>query len=84
MRDGAARGTQLAMAKPLTSRERDVLVLLANGSPISAIADAFDITERTARAHIQMVVQKPGVRGSAQAIAVALREGLIPSLEKGA
>jgi DNA-binding NarL/FixJ family response regulator len=65
------------MAKPLTSREAEVFAMLANGASIRETSDAFDIAERSARAHIQMIVEKLGVDDSAQATAVALREGII-------
>jgi DNA-binding NarL/FixJ family response regulator len=65
------------MAKPLTSREMEVLAMLAKGSSIREIGDAFDIAERSARAHIQMIAEKLGVNDNAQAVEVALREGII-------
>jgi DNA-binding NarL/FixJ family response regulator len=65
------------MAKPLTARETEVLVLLAKGEPVSAIADAFEIAERSVRAHIQMVIEKVGANDAAHAIAIALHDGLI-------
>jgi DNA-binding NarL/FixJ family response regulator len=72
-----ACGSQSVMARPLTSREMEVLEMLANGSSIREIGDAFDITERSARAHVQMIAEKLGVNDSAQVVAVALREGII-------
>jgi DNA-binding NarL/FixJ family response regulator len=65
------------MAKPLTSRETEVLVMLARGSLVREIADAFEITERSAREHIQMIVEKLGVNNRVEATTVALRDGLI-------
>jgi DNA-binding NarL/FixJ family response regulator len=65
------------MARPLTPRESEVLAMLAGGSSIREIVDEFDITERSARAHIQMVVAKLGVADRAEAVAVALRDGII-------
>jgi DNA-binding NarL/FixJ family response regulator len=65
------------MAKPLTSREMEVLAMLAKGSSIREIGDAFDIAERSARAHIQMIVEKLGANDSAHAVGLALCEGII-------
>ena len=65
------------MSKPLTAREAEVLALLAKGESVRAIADTFDIAERSARAHIQMVSEKLGANDAAQAVAIALRAGLI-------
>ena len=67
------------MAKALTSRETEVLAMLANGAAISKIADAFDITERSVRAHLQMIIEKLNVNDDAQAVAAALRDGIIPA-----
>jgi DNA-binding CsgD family transcriptional regulator len=76
-RNREACGNQPAMARPLTSREAEVFAMLANGASIREISDAFDIAERSARAHIQMIVEKLGVDDGAQAAAVALREGIV-------
>jgi DNA-binding NarL/FixJ family response regulator len=54
---------QTAMSKPLTARETEVLALLAKGESVRVIADAFDIAERSAQAHIQMVSEKLGANG---------------------
>jgi DNA-binding NarL/FixJ family response regulator len=62
------------MARPLTSREMDVLAMLARGSAIREVADAFDIAERSVRAHIQMVVDKLGVNDTEQ---VVLRDRIV-------
>jgi DNA-binding NarL/FixJ family response regulator len=67
------------MVQPLTSREVEILAMLAKGSSIHEIADAFDITERSVRAHIQMIVEKLEVNDSAQAVVVATRAGIIRS-----
>jgi DNA-binding NarL/FixJ family response regulator len=64
---------QTAMSKPLTARETEVLALLAKGETVRAIADAFDIAERSAQAHIQMVSEKLGANDAAHAVAIALR-----------
>jgi DNA-binding NarL/FixJ family response regulator len=66
-----------AMANLLTSREMQVLAMLAKGSSVREICDAFDITERSARAHIQMIVEKLGANDSADGVAIALRDGII-------
>jgi len=65
------------MTKPLTSREKDVLAMLASGSSVGEIGDAFDIAERSVRAHVQMIVDKLGVNDGADAVALALREGIV-------
>ena len=77
MSNRGTRGSQPAMAEPLTSREMQVLAMLAKGSSVREICDAFDITERSARAHIQMIVEKLGAHDGAEAVAIGLRDGII-------
>jgi DNA-binding CsgD family transcriptional regulator len=66
-----------AMVRPLTSRETEILDLSAKGKSVRDIVDAFDISERAARAHLQMIAEKLGVTDCTQAVAAALREGKI-------
>jgi DNA-binding NarL/FixJ family response regulator len=65
------------MANVLTSREVEILAMLARGKTIGEIADAFDLAERSVRAHLQMIIEKLGVGDQRQAVAVALRDGII-------
>ena len=51
--------------------------MLARGSLVSEIADVLEITERSVEAHIQMIVEKLGVKNRVEATEVALRDGLI-------
>jgi len=60
----------------LTSREREVLVLVARGCSNREIADALVISERTARTHVSNVLVKLGLTSRTQAALWAIREGL--------
>jgi predicted ATPase/DNA-binding CsgD family transcriptional regulator/transcriptional regulator with XRE-family HTH domain len=60
----------------LTPRERQVLVLLAQGATNRAIADALVIAERTAEIHVSNILGKLGVSSRTQAAAYALAHGL--------
>lgn len=64
---------------PLSDREQQVLALLAAGKRNQEIAERLVITERTVKAHVTSIFNKLGVNSRAEAIAVALREGLLPS-----
>ncbi|HUI97420.1 MAG TPA: LuxR C-terminal-related transcriptional regulator [Xanthobacteraceae bacterium] len=65
------------MVTSLNARETQILALLAKGKPVGEIADALEISERTARAHIQMIMDKLGVADGVQAVAVARRDGIV-------
>ena len=58
----------------LTDRERDVLVLLADGMTNAQIADQLVIQESTVKYHLQNVFQKLGVVNRTEAAQVYYRE----------
>jgi len=55
---------------PLTSREREVLALLADGQSTTAMADAMGVSAATVRSHIQSVFTKFGVHTRLRAVAI--------------
>jgi DNA-binding NarL/FixJ family response regulator len=61
----------------LTVREREILVLLAQGNSNRDIADQLMITERTARTHVSNILTKLQLSSRTQAALLAIREGLI-------
>ena len=63
----------------LTDREREVLVLVAQGLSNQQIADALVISERTARTHVSNILSKLGVASRTQAALLAIREGIAPA-----
>ena len=77
--NGALCGNQPALAKPLTSRELDVVAMPARRLSVHEISDALNLAERSVRAHVQMIVEKLGVSDAVQAVAVAVRDGFISS-----
>ena len=60
----------------LTSREREVLALVAEGHTNRRIADALFISESTAGVHVSNILGKLGVTSRTEAAAVAVRLGL--------
>ena len=70
-------GPQVGLAA-LTSREREILVLVAHGHSNRDIADRLVISERTARTHVSNVLAKLQLPSRTQAALLAIREGLIP------
>ena len=63
--------------EPLTSREREVLTLMAEGMSNRSISDALSISEHTAKFHVNAVMAKLGVQKRTEAVTRAVRLGLI-------
>jgi DNA-binding NarL/FixJ family response regulator len=61
----------------LTSRELDVLRLVAAGKPNKQIAAELQISERTARTHVSRILRKLHLSSRTQAALWAVREGLV-------
>jgi DNA-binding NarL/FixJ family response regulator len=69
-------------AGELTSRELDVLVLLADGLPNKVIARRLGIAEKTVKAHVTQIFQALGVTDRTQAALWADRQGRDYGLEE--
>lgn len=61
----------------LTSRENEVLGLLAHGASNKSIARALDISVHTAKFHVASVLAKLGARNRSDAVAIGIRRGLV-------
>ena len=61
----------------LTEREFDVLEQLATGKSTKEIARVLFVGEETVKTHLSSVYQKLGVTDRVQAVAAALRRGLV-------
>jgi two-component system, NarL family, response regulator YdfI len=61
----------------LSERERQVLELLAEGAANKEIAARLNITERTVKAHVTNILDKLGVNSRIEAVAHAMRAGLV-------
>jgi two-component system, NarL family, nitrate/nitrite response regulator NarL len=70
--DGAISGNSFH----LTRREREILVLLADGLGQKTIAAELGISSKTVATHIQRILGKLGVHSRAEAVALAHRGGL--------
>ncbi|WTZ37118.1 response regulator transcription factor [Streptomyces sp. NBC_01396] len=69
----ARRPADPAEALGLTSRERDVLRLVAAGRTNRQIAEELFISPKTASVHVSNILAKLGVSGRGEAAAVAHR-----------
>jgi DNA-binding NarL/FixJ family response regulator len=80
MRTASTNGSS-EHAKPpaarLTDREQQVLALIAKGHPTREVAQEFCYSERTVKNVLHDVVTKLNARSRSQAVAHAVREGLI-------
>lgn len=68
--------TTPASLPDLTSREREVLLLLASGAGNAAIADRLHISIHTVTRHLTHVYSKIGAKGRADAVRWALEHGV--------
>jgi DNA-binding CsgD family transcriptional regulator len=74
----AVHSAQASVQAPaLTSRELQVLQLVAAGLRNKEIAGALSITERTAAFHVGNILTKLGADGRVEAIALAQQLGLV-------
>jgi len=69
----------LPTAQPdsLSERERQVLVLLAEGLSNEEIAAELGIAENTVRNHVRNILEKLGLKNRVQAAVYAVRQGLV-------
>ena len=65
-------------ARPaLTPREREILLLTADGHSAPAIAGRLHLSPATVKTHLQSLYEKLGVSDRAAAVAAAMRQGLL-------
>ena len=73
-----------ARATHLTQREREVLQLVAEGRTINGIATILKIAARTVVFHKSNLMDKLGLRTTAELTRYAIRSGLVPATGMGA
>jgi len=61
----------------LTSRETEVLMLIAQGMSNTQISDTLCIAGETTRTHVKRILAKLGLRDRAQAVVIAYQTGLV-------
>jgi FixJ family two-component response regulator len=71
-----------ARFESLTSREREIMALLAEGRIVKQIAGETGITAMTVRIHRNQVISKMGARSAADLVRMADKLGLKSSKEQ--
>ena len=66
------------LSEEITSRETDVLRMLAEGLVNKDIAARLGISEHTVKFHISSILDKLGASTRTEAVTLGIRRGLIP------
>jgi DNA-binding NarL/FixJ family response regulator len=66
-----------APGAPLSAREREILELMADGATNGRIAFRLGISRHTVKFHVASILTKLGARTRTEAVAHALREGVL-------
>jgi DNA-binding NarL/FixJ family response regulator len=75
--DVAVQLAEHAADDPLTSRELEVLQLIAAGKANKLIASDLVITEDTVKGHVKNILSKLGASDRTHAVTIALKRGII-------
>ena len=75
--DLASQLAEHAADDALTSREIDVVRLLAGGKANKLIADQLSITEDTVKGHVKNILSKLAANDRTHAVTIALKRGII-------
>jgi DNA-binding NarL/FixJ family response regulator len=73
----AAAAAAPAAVLPLTSREREILELIAEGANNRVVAARLAISRHTVKFHVASILAKLGARSRTEAVTLALRTGLL-------
>jgi DNA-binding NarL/FixJ family response regulator len=79
---GAMVRRMSAESTRLSTREHDVLLLLADGANAAAIGQQLYMSESTVKSHIARIYQKLGAQNRAQALVPAMRIGLLSTVQR--
>lgn len=66
-----------AKAMPLSKREREILQKVADGATTRQVATDLGISPHTVKTHLERIFEKLGANDRAQAVAIAIRTGIV-------
>ncbi len=75
---GRSQGDAPAIPDALTSRQREVLALMAQGRSTKAIAHELGLSVKTVETHRAQIMERLAIRDLAGLVRYALRTGLVP------
>jgi DNA-binding NarL/FixJ family response regulator len=64
-------------ATPLSKREREILQKVADGSTTRQVATELGISPHTVKTHLERIFEKLSANDRAQAVAIAIRTGIV-------
>jgi DNA-binding NarL/FixJ family response regulator len=62
---------------PLSKREREILQKVADGATTRQVATELGISPHTVKTHLERIFEKLGANDRAQAVAIAIRQGIV-------
>jgi len=77
LKQSGVRTANYVIQLKLTTREREVLQLVAEGHTDREVADTLVLSPRTVNRHLSNILVKLNVSGRAAAVAYAIRNGLV-------
>lgn len=73
----AQAGSDENRATPLSKREREILQRVADGATTRQVATDLGISPHTVKTHLERIFEKLGANDRAQAVAIAIRAGVV-------
>jgi len=80
--DRGGRGRGSTSRPELTGRELEILAAIASGKTNAQIAKDLYLSAKTVMHHSTSIYRKLGVRGRAEAVALAFRDGLLHASDR--
>lgn len=74
----AAADDEEQLVEALTTREAEVLGLVADGLPNKAIAERLGVSDETVKFHLGSIFGQLGASNRTEAVSQAFRRGLVP------